>query len=392
MTVSPHDIVGYAFVESAPRVPLHCVVPPHMLEAIATSPHSSQKQRERAVRAMSLSHSLTAARIGFGASPQAGLLEQLSLPGQALLHEFEAGQVQRTIYTANNTQQIPGTVVRREGDPPVPGDAAVNEAYDYMGDTYDFYWQVFGRDSVDNQGLPLHGTVHFDQDYDNAFWDGQRMIYGDGDQEQFQRFTKSIDVIGHELTHGVTQYSPLPPPNRPPNMKGLIYWGQTGALNESISDVFGTLVKQWQNRQTADEADWLIGQGLFVPGAVVNGRGIRDMRAPGTAYGPDPVLGTDPQPGDMSNYQRTLQDNGGVHINSGIPNRAVYLAASTLGGYAWEKAGAVWYGAAQSQLMRPTTQFGSFARLTVLVAQQLFPGGQESQAVQNAWAGVGISV
>ena len=389
MAFSLYDIAGHAFPESPLRVPLHCVVPPHMLEAIATSGHSSEKQRKRAIRALSLSNSLTAARIGYSSSLQTGLLEQLSLTGWTALREFAAGQVQRTIYTANHTQHVPGTVVRREGDPPVPGDAAVNEAYDYMGDTYAFYWQVFSRDSVDDNGLPLHGTVHFDQDYDNAFWDGQRMIYGDGDLEQFQRFTKSIDVIGHELTHGVTQYSP---PNRPPNWSGLIYWGQTGALNESLSDVFGSLVKQWQNRQTVDEADWLIGQGLFVPGAVVNGRGIRDMRAPGTAYGPDPVLGTDPQPGDMSNYQRTLQDNGGVHINSGIPNRAFYLAAAALGGYAWEKAGAIWYGAAQSQLMRPTTQFGSFARLTVLTAQQLYPGGQESQAVRNAWAGVGINV
>jgi Zn-dependent metalloprotease len=395
MGISRQDIVGHArhvgHACAAPpgRVPLHCVMPPHILESIARSDRSSKNQRARAIAALSLTHSLSAARIGYSASVQSSLLDELSLPGRALVREFAAGQTQRTIHTADNTQRVPGKIVRREGDPPVPGDPAVNEAYDYMGDTYDFYWQVFGRDSVDDEGLALHGTVHFDEDYDNAFWDGQRMIYGDGDQAQFERFTKSIDVIAHELTHGVTQYSP---PGRPPSRSGLIYWGQPGALNESISDVFGTLVKQWQGKQTVDEADWLIGQDLFVPHAVVNGRGIRDMRAPGTAYGPDPVLGTDPQPADMSGYQFTLQDNGGVHINSGIPNRAFYLAAAEIGGYAWEKAGAIWYSALQSPLLRTTTQFGSFARLTVLMAQQLYPGGHESQAVRNGWAGVGINV
>jgi Zn-dependent metalloprotease len=393
MAILRHDIVGHACGGPAGRVPLHCVMPPHILASIAASDSATKKQRVRAIAALSLTNSLSSARIGYTASAQTSLIEELSFPGRAVLRGLTAGQVQRTIYTADNTQLVPGKTVRHEGDPPLTGSdavvGAVNEAYDYMGDTYNFYWQVFGRDSVDNDGLALHGTVHFDQDYDNAFWDGQRMIYGDGDGEQFERFTKSIDVIGHELTHGVTQYSP---PGRPPNRSGLIYWGQPGALNESISDVFGTLVRQWQKKQTVDEADWLIGKELFVPKSVVNGRGIRDMRAPGTAYGPDPVLGTDPQPAHMSHYQSTLQDNGGVHINSGIPNHAFYLAAKAIGGHAWEKTGAIWYAALQSKLLRPTTQFSSFARLTVLMAQQLYPGGQESQNVRNAWAGVGINV
>src|SRR5262249_49533152 len=152
---------------------------------------------------------------------------------------------------------------------------------------------------------------------DNAFWDGRQMIYGDGDGQQFLSFTRSVDVIGHEMTHGVTQHE-----------AGLIYWGQTGALNESLSDVFGSMVKQYVNNQTADQADWLIGQGLFTP--LVKGVAIRSLKAPGTAYGvpvPDPVLGKDDQPSHMSNYNHTLQDNGGVHINSGIPNNAFYRAA-----------------------------------------------------------------
>src|SRR5436853_5452983 len=103
-----------------------------------------------------------------------------------------------------------------------------------MSNTNDFYWNVFNRNSIDNAGMRLNGSVHYSKDYDNAYWDGQRMIYGDGDDKQFVRFTIAIDVIGHEMTHGVTQ-----------NEAGLIYWGQTGALNESISDVFGSMVKQY---------------------------------------------------------------------------------------------------------------------------------------------------
>jgi Zn-dependent metalloprotease len=223
--------------------------------------------------------------------------------------------------------------------------------------------------------------VHFSQNYDNALWNGTQMIYGDGDDKQFLRFTKSVDVIGHELTHGVTQ-----------NESGLIYWGQTGALNESLSDVFGSMVKQYINNQTAAQADWLIGAGLFTPS--VNGVAIRSLKAPGTAYGPDPVLGSDDQPSNMQNYQQTLQDNGGVHINSGIPNHAFYLAAIYIGGYSWDRTGLIWYTAMTSPQLSKTANFQSFASLTIAVAQQLFPSANspEPLAVRQAWNEVGISV
>src|SRR5438045_1918371 len=128
------------------------------------------------------------------------------------------------------------------------------------------------------------------------------MVCGDGDGALFNRFTIALDVIAHELTHGVTQTEAQ-----------LEYRGQSGALNESMSDVFGSLVKQWAGNQTARQADWLIGAGLFTP--TVKGAAIRSMKAPGTAYD-DPVLGADPQPADMANYVTTRADNGGVHINS----------------------------------------------------------------------------
>src|SRR5919206_292413 len=166
-------------------------------------------------------------------------------------------------------------LLRSEGSP-AGNDAAVNEAYDGLGDTYDFYWEVLDRNSIDDEGMPLNATVHYGQNYDNAFWNGERMVFGDGDGDLFNRFTISLDVIGHELTHGVTQ-----------DESQLTYYGQPGALNESVSDVFGSLVKQHKLGQTADQADWLIGAGLLAPD--VHGKALRDMLHPGTAYD-DPAL------------------------------------------------------------------------------------------------------
>jgi len=323
--------------------------------------------------------SFQSARVGFDESSrtlrQAARVQRLTNP-RGYLEAALVGAPQRTIMDAGGKQRSRGPVVRSEGGPPT-GDPAVDEAYDYMGATYDFYWDVYARDSIDDNGLPLNGIVHYGKDYDNAFWDGQRMNYGDGDGEQFLRFTKCVDVIGHELTHGVTQYE-----------AGLIYWGQAGALNESISDVFGSLVKQYHSKQNVNQADWLIGHGLFTPS--VQGVAIRSMSNPGTAYN-DPVLGKDPQPAHMSNYDRTLEDSGGVHINSGIPNRAFYLAAKSVGGYAWETMGLIWYQTLLRPALPKNARFVDFARLTLLTARQLFPLGAEPQAVADAWQAVGIS-
>lgn len=356
------------------------IVPEHMLQAIALN-HPEADVRARALDSLSLSHSLTVARVGYDESQRPlrqQLREQRLFGGGGLLAAAAAGPSleDRTIYNANDRQRLPGDPVRFEGEG-ATGDPAVDEAYDYMGDTYDFYLEVFGRNSVDDAGYPLNGSVHYSKNYDNAFWDGQRMIYGDGDGRQFERFTKAVDVIGHELTHGVTQ-----------NEAGLIYWGQTGALNESISDVFGSLVRQWTYNQTADQADWLIGEGLFTPS--VQGVAIRSLAAPGSAYD-DPVLGKDPQPDHMSRYVRTMQDNGGVHINSGIPNKAFYLAATGLGGFAWEVAGDIWYEALCSPLLTKLAAFSQFARLTVAIAQERYSSA-EGQIVANAWASVGVNV
>jgi Zn-dependent metalloprotease len=165
---------------------------------------------------------------------------------------------------------------------------------------------------------------------------------------------------------------------------------QPGALNESISDVFGSLIRQRALQQTAADADWLIGAGLFT--ARVNGSALRSMKAPGTAYD-DPVLGRDPQPDHMDRYNTTYLDNGGVHINSGIPNRAFYQVAVDLGGYAWEKAGRIWYETLRDSALRENTGFKRFANLTVATAMRLYgPGSLEVEIVAHAWATVGLAV
>src|SRR5205814_8174093 len=144
------------------------------------------------------------------------------------------------------------------------------------------------------------------------------MVYGAGDGEIFTHFTGAIDVVGHELSHGVTQFT-----------SALVYEAQSGALNEHFSDVIGILVKQWKNKLTAAKSDWLIGKGVLA--ASVRGAALRSMKAPGTAYNDPNTIGRDPQPAHMKHFLDTDQDNGGVHINSGIPNKAFYNVAIALG-------------------------------------------------------------
>jgi len=269
------------------RNPLYCIVPPIILDRIARN--GNEGQRDRALRTLSRDHSLRMARLHMAelrvvirrGAPTTGTLEQT------------CGNKRRTIYDAQNGETLPGVVVRPEGTDSA-GDVAVDEAYDGLGATYDFFWETFERDSIDDDGMPLEATVHFGEDYDNAFWNGVQMVFGDGDGELFNRFTSSLDVIGHELAHGVTE-----------DEAGLIYWREPGALNESMSDVFGSLVKQKKLGQTAEEADWLIGAELLGP--EVDGVALRSMSAPGTAYDDD-VLGKDPQPGTWttsSTHSRT---------------------------------------------------------------------------------------
>jgi Zn-dependent metalloprotease len=345
------------------RCSIACIIPPVLLEELAR--RGTDDERDAALRTLSLDATLRLARAH-------NALVGTPVNRATVLQSVTAGQPQRTIYDCHEQEPVSNPeVVRIEGGPPTD-DPAVNEAYDGLGATYNFYWDQFKRDSIDDQGMPLHGWVHYSHDYDNAFWDGQEMVFGDG--KSFDRFTKSLDVIGHELTHGVTEHQ-----------AGLQYLNQSGALNESISDVFGSLVKQFTLKQTADEADWLIGADLIKPG--FPGKALRSMKEPGTAWDGDD------QPANMSDYVHTMSDNGGVHTNSGIPNKAFADLALNLGGHAWEKAGRVWYETLRDPGVRPNATFQQFAGRTAATAGRLYgTGSAEADAVVACWEGVGVTI
>jgi Zn-dependent metalloprotease len=285
--------------------------------------------------------------------------------------------IARTLHDAEHKMTLPGKVVRNEGEAS-KGDVSVDEAYDGSGKTHAFFKDIFGRNSIDDRGMALISTVHFGKNFGNAFWNGSQMTYGDGDGKIFNRFTSVIDVIGHELAHGVTEHT-----------AGLVYSHQSGALNEHFSDVFGSMVKQRDKNHQSKDADWLIGEGLFTD--KIDGVALRSMKAPGTAYD-DEKIGKDPQPDHMRKYNKTESDNGGVHINSGIPNKAFYETAMMLGGYAWEKAGRIWYDTLCTEL-NSRSQFKDCAKATFKVAEKLYgKNSVEQKAVKEGWKKVGITV
>jgi Zn-dependent metalloprotease len=350
------------------RDPLHCIIPPHILEALAAS---GGEHAAWAARALNRDQAIRIARVSNAKLRAGGPRE-----GADALAVKPLPAVNREIRDAKNTENVDGDIVRSEGDADT-GDAATDEGYAGLGDTFQFYLDIFDRNSIDDAGMPLRGVVHFGQDFANAFWDGKRMVFGDGDGQVLGRMTQSLDVIGHELTHGVTE-----------DEAGLEYYGQSGALNESMSDVFGSMVKQYKRNETAEQADWLIGAEVWTPGIDMDA--LRSMKDPGNAYD-NPLVGKDPQPAHMRDFVDTLSDNGGVHINSGIPNKAFYNAATKLTGHSWDRAGRIWYASLLDPTIKPTASFMRFARTSVRVAGRLFgPESDEVKAVRESWQDVGL--
>jgi Zn-dependent metalloprotease len=330
------------------------IIPPSMLRKLALE--ASEPERKRLLDQLERSAFIRGQRSARG----------VAAPGLAVATE----EKHRTVYDARHGTRLPGKLVRDEHGAAV-ADVAVNQAFDNAGTTYDFYLQVLKRNSIDGNGLRIDSSVHYSKQYNNAFWNGSQMVYGDGDGKLFTSFTGALDVIAHELTHGVTQYT-VPG-------GGLVYDGQSGALNESISDVFGSIVKQWHLKQSPQQADWLIGAGIMTPSV---GKALRSMAQPGnTAL----TWSGDDQPGTMAGY---VQD-GDVHTNSGIPNHAFYLAAMKLGANSWEKAGPIWYQALP--LLSSNATFADAAAATVKAATMLYGANSaEAQAVQGAWHEVGV--
>ncbi len=352
---------------------LQCVIPPHMVDSIALRGNASQKKM--AADLQKLCEQTRRKRVMHTQSSSGAPVGQQSARGATPAAMAKPARPIRRVYDAQNQITLPGELAREEGQDAV-ADASVNRAYDGAGDTYRMLLEVYGRDSIDGSGMALVSSVHVLEDYNNAFWNGQQMAYGDGDGKLFLDFTNSLGVIGHEFAHGVIQFS-----------GGLIYQDQSGALNEHIADVLGGLVDQYKHRQPVAEASWLVGEEILGP--EVTGTALRSLRAPGTAY-QDNVLGRDPQPFHMDHFVNTTSDNGGVHINSGIPNHAFFLASMLVGGNAWEHTGQIWYDALQT-INNPHAQFSDWANETVEAARSRFGvGSREGVAVRRAWKLVGI--
>ena len=297
----------------------------------------------------------------------------------------EVSPYQRAVFDAGANTQLPGKSARTEGGKPVR-DAAVNQVYDNTGITLEFFLKIFGRKSIDNRGMRVTSAVHFGKNFSNAMWTGEQMVYGDGDAN-VGGFTQALDIIAHELTHGVTQHIVpgglgvvrVPVRDREFKEQTHALRGQSGALNESFSDVCGSMVKQWHAGEDVTQASWLLGEHMLAP---EHGRAIRSLKEPGnrklTWY-------EDDQFKTMEQYV----DGADVHDSSGIPNHAFYLAARKIGGFSWETAGPIWY-AAFSSLSRKS-DFGDAAKATLQTALARHGlKSKEYRAVQAAWRTVKV--
>jgi Zn-dependent metalloprotease len=367
--------------------PIQCIIPPYMRLKLISGIKSNSRVLKSHIGDLSTDEEIRGRRQAYAKlKPNEKIIlaaEQLKAGGikKSILREITEDaqvipKVSRLVYSAENMQTLPGKLIRKEGSKS-SDDKDINNVYDSAGATWDFYYSLFGRNSIDNAGMKLIQTVHYLKKYDNAFWDGKQMIYGDGDGKIFASFTSDIDITGHELTHGVVQHE-----------CNLEYKDQSGALNESLADIFGVMIKQKTLNQDVKTSDWLVGENTLVGKEYA----IRSLKAPGTAYVNHPDLGTDPQPANMSGYTNDPNDNGGVHLNSGIPSHAFYLAAFDVGGFSWEKVGQVWYKAMCNKELVPTSAtFADFKQATITESADLFgPTDKVTISIRNAWNSVGV--
>jgi len=219
--------------------------------------------------------------------------------------------------------------------------------------------------------MTMMSSIHYDVNFNNAMWNGSQMLYGDGDGQLFVDFTNGNDVIGHELTHGVTQHG-----------LQLTYADDAGGLNESISDCFGSMFRQWEANQASDTADWLIGPDIMGPASKAKGYTcLRDMANPAAAH----CLA--PQPTRYSQITPGMDP----HYSSGPPNLAFCTACKTLGGQSWEQIGQVWYRALTGFAPSPNMKMTEFANRTRQAATQLYAGSPGVlAAVDRGWKLVGL--
>ena len=349
--------------------PLRCIVPPYMLDKLVISDNNNIA--DPAINSSFRSHRFRSDRIYFqqaSVHTKKVLGARSATAGPPVLNMVVYDNKHRTdfsrakkVWDSENNQSVSSRDARNV----IEGGKA----------SWDFYYSLFGRNSIDNNGFQLNHYFHYDRLLDNAYWDGRRMIYGDGDHIIFASFTSDMDIIGHELTHGVTE-----------NEANLDYENQPGALNESFSDIFGILIKQRSLNHDVKKANWLIGE------KVLKGKkyALRSMKEPGKAYVNHPILGSDPQPATMDDYvnlpNTPAGDYGGVHINSGIPNYAFYVTAFNIGGYAWEKAGRIWYSVLTDKNLLQNADFIDVKNLCIFHAESLYGiGSLEVKAVKQGW-------
>lgn len=270
------------------------------------------------------------------------------------------------IYNAGHRESLPGTLLTAPYT-----DQAASRALAGTAATYKLYSEVYKRDSLDGKGMTLISTVNFGVGYNNAYWQGSQMVYGNGDGRIFTDFTSDLDVEGHELTHGFTQHT-----------VGLTYQNEAGGLNEFHSDFVGAQVKQRVKNQTADTADWLVGdQVLIGPGA------LRNMLKPGTGYTNHPILGNDPQISHMSQFKKGMDP----HISSGIANAALSNACVEVGGHTWETLGPVVFDVMTNGSIGPNCTFAQFATASIYsVIKIKGTDSKEHKALVRGWRNVGV--
>ncbi len=363
-------VCGHDHSSNFKELPSCFIIHPIILKEIEKN--GNEKQKEDAKRVMQSIISIRGRRLS--------LIRQHRPTLAPLLQP----QLNRLVYSSKHSSSLPGELKRKEGQGS-SGDIDVDKAYDYSGDAYRLFKEAFGRNSIDNQGMPLVSTVHYiepnEEAYNNASWNGEQMIYGDTDPSIFKTVLLRT-VSAHEMGHGVVQYE-----------GGLTYQKDTGALNEHFADVFGILAEQLIRGEDANQSSWLIGEGIWADN--IKGKALRSMLNPGTAYD-DPLVGKDIQPDHMEKYVDLpidpFNDWGGVHINSGIPNCAFCKASKHIGGNAWESTGLIWYAALKVLPGKPgNTTFQDLANTTTEFARRFFEDDAEKQdAVNKAWNEVGI--
>lgn len=336
------------------------IVPRDVLERLSKDPDLSDELRQAAAHTAKVSTELRKLRDQAGSLTR--VTSQAKAPGTKL-----ATKPSVKVYNCKHHQTLPGSLVSK---PASSTDTTASRAFNETTAVAAFYKQVFGRNSIDNTGMTLLSSIHYGTSYNNAMWNGSQMVYGDGDHQLFIDFTAGNDVIGHELTHGVTQHT-----------LQLAYSGDAGGLNESLSDCFGSMFRQWRAGQDVTQADWLIGHDILGPVAKSKGYTcLRNMANPADTHA------LAPQPTKYSQITAGMDP----HYSSGPPNLAFCLACKAVGGKSWEKVGQIWYRAMLAGA-KPAMKMPEFAARTRALATELYRSTPAvATAVDNAWKSIGL--